>query len=89
MDFTKHVYKTSMGLSILYFIESNILMSKLCISDPEDCFVFANSADPDEKLRYVALYQGLHCFGKSTYLRYLEGKLNAIQLWTEYETAFT
>ena len=28
---------------------------------PEDCFILANSGDPDEMLPYAAFHLGLHC----------------------------
>ena len=35
-----------------------------CISVPEEVFILANSADPDEMPLNVALYFGLHCMPK-------------------------
>ena len=33
-------------------------------SVPEDCFFFANSAEPDEMSPYVAIQLNLHCLPK-------------------------
>ena len=35
----------------------------LCMSVPQDCFILANSADPDE-IHYATFHQGLHCLPK-------------------------
>ena len=42
-------------LSILYFKGLPSFM-KWCISVPEDCFILANSADPDEMPPYMPEY---------------------------------
>ena len=47
----------SIGLSILYFKGSQVKISTfLYISVPEDVFILANSADPDENLRSAKLW---------------------------------
>ena len=50
MDYPIHVDTISMELSI-YFKRLSVKFSiKLCVSVPEDFFILANSADPDEML---------------------------------------
>ena len=62
MDYHIHIDTISMELSILYFKGLLVLISlKRCISVTEDCFILANTADPDEMLPYAAFHQGLHC----------------------------
>ena len=61
MFYPIHIDIISMELSILYFKGSQV---KRCISVPEDCFILANSADPDEMQPYVVFHRGLHCLPK-------------------------
>ena len=54
IDFHKHIDTISMGQSILCFKRSQVEISKLwCIYVPKDCFILANSADPDEMPPYA------------------------------------
>ena len=50
----------SMELSIFFYFKGFLIKSsiKLCNSVPEDCFILANSADPDE------IHLGIHCLPK-------------------------
>ena len=51
-----HIDTISMGLSILYFKRLLVKISiKRCISVLEDCFILANSADPNE-MRILLVY---------------------------------
>ena len=62
MDYPIHIDKISMGLSILYYKGFPVKIAiKWCISVSENCFILANSADPDELQPYVAFHLGLHC----------------------------
>ena len=62
MDFPKHFDIISIGYnnSFLCLKGSLVEIFRLrCIPIPENCFIFANSTDPDEMSPYVAFHIGL------------------------------
>ena len=59
MDYIIHIDTVRMELFILYYKGSQVELSKIwCISDPEDCFILANSVGPN---------LGIHCL-QSTWI---------------------
>ena len=62
MDFPILVDRTSMELSILYFMWSPVKISKLeFVYVPKDSFYHSNSVNPNKMLLYAAFQLGLHC----------------------------
>ena len=61
MGFPIYIETISMELPNLYFKGFLVKISVL-ISVPEDCFILANSEDPDEMLPYAAFHLGPNCF---------------------------
>ena len=53
-----------------------------CTSVPKDCFILANSADPDEMLCSVLFHLGLHCLGKHPF-RALIQRVKRYNSWIE------
>ena len=60
--FSIHIDTINMDLSILFFRGHRSEFQH--ISVPEDFFILANSANPDEMPHYAAFHQGLHCLPK-------------------------
>ena len=65
MDSPKQIKAIRMGLSIIYFKGSQVIISQiLCISVIDVVLILANSEDPDEMQHYAAFHLGLHCLPK-------------------------
>ena len=48
----------------MYFKESQVEFSNLCILSLKNVFILANSVDPDEMQHYAAFHLGLQCLPK-------------------------
>ena len=68
MDSSIWFEKKSLSRFIIHFKGLQITISNLrCTSVPEDCFILAISADPDEILHFTAFYLSLHCLLKFSF----------------------
>ena len=71
VDFSIHIDTISMGLPILYFMGSQIQVSKLwCICAFNVVLVLVNCADSDEMQHDAAFHLGLHCLQKYMFRRF-------------------
>ena len=65
MDFLIQIKAKRMGLSIIYFKGSQVVIYQLwCISIHKDVFTLTNILDPGEMMHHAAFHLGLHCLSK-------------------------
>ena len=65
MEFPIYIDEISMGLSIVYFKESQVDFSKsCCISALKVVLIIASGVNPDEMQHHAAFHLGPHCLPK-------------------------
>ena len=65
MDFPIQINTIRMGLSIIYFKESEVkIQNNYELQSLRIVIILANSVDPDEMPHFAAFHLGLHCLPK-------------------------